>query len=157
MKSKHDELNLREMWFQEAKGMTLERLPDFLKRLSEFPHDYGTIPRAVAAAGLAAMNAMDKSKAGGITGFQAGFLIWDVISEWGTFGEGPKRMLMYRNMLYPQYRESFHKTISKDVWEYLQEEANQLLKNPTAVPEVVEHWRSIVAGEIPFGYRIGEN
>jgi hypothetical protein len=151
-----DELKLRDEWMTEAKNQTLETLPAFLEKLSKHQHDYGTICRAIAAAGIAAMWALEKSPAGGITGFQAGCIIWDVIDAWGAFSSGPKRMVTYDELLYPQYKDKF-KTISKDTWEWVQAEARKNLeKNGPAHERVQEHWRSIVNGSVPFGLVVGD-
>lgn len=62
-------------------------------------------------------------------------------------------------MLFPQYESKFEKTISKSIWEHLQKESAKLLKesNGGEVDNVVNHWRSIVEGKIPFGYSITED
>jgi hypothetical protein len=154
MEHKTDELKLHAQWQAEAKEMTLEKLPEFLQRLSEHEHDYGTICRAIAAAGIAAMWAVERGPQGGITGFQAGCIIWDVIEGWGSFDKGPKRMQCYHTMLYPQYEHAF-RCISASTWEWLQKEAEKNLGERNGVdPKVAAHWQSIVDGAVPFGYRI---
>lgn len=78
-----EEMKIQNEWYKEAKKQTVETLPEFVRHLTEdYSHDYGTICHAVAAAGIAAMYAVDNSPTGGITGFQAGCIMWKVIREW---------------------------------------------------------------------------
>jgi hypothetical protein len=141
-------------WYDEAKRMTLEELPTFLDRLQNFyTHDYGTICHAIAASAIATAWAMNKGPQGGITGFQAGAVMWEFIRHWGNL-QGPARMLTYDDMLYPQ-SEHKYKTISQDTFDWIQEQAKEHLADANkGSVEVREHWQSIVDGVVPFGYTI---
>lgn len=155
------EAECRKLWQEEAKQQTLESLPAFLKKLSEFQHDYGTICVALGAAAVAAAWAVERGPSGGITGFQAGAVMWEMIEGWGAMGEGPKRLVQYSDMLYPQYNDKFQKVITKDVWKWLQERAKEELEktnNPDAMvsSSVRQHWQYIVDGAVPFGYTVVE-
>ena len=66
-------------------------------------------------------------------------------------------MIDYDNMLYPQYKNNFSQTISKETFEALQKAAEEKLKAGGAHPIVEEHWKSIVSGNVPFGYMIDDN
>ena len=151
--------DLIESWLKEAEAqdMTLEKLPEFLKKLlEEYGHDYGTIVHAMAAGMTATMWAMNRHPSGGITGFQAGAVTWRVIEALQTFDEGPKKMLCFHKMLFPQYKDKFQKTIPPEVWEYLQENAREKLDKGEGAHAVRAHWRSIVGGVVPFGYKVEE-
>lgn len=154
-----EEQKIHDQWYVEAKKMTAEKLPEFIRKLTEdYGHDYGTICHAVAAAGIAAMWAVERSPMGGITGFQASCVIWSVIEKWGSFGEGPKRIVTYENMLYPQYDHKFEKTISAETWKWIQAQAEKKLEETSMMhDEVRAHLESIVAGQIPFGYTVKED
>jgi hypothetical protein len=67
-------------------------------------------------------------------------------------------MINYDDMLYPQYEHKFEKTISSDIWKLLQEEAQRKLEEDSeyANLDVINHWKSIVDGVVPFGYKIEE-
>ncbi len=146
-----------EQWRAEASQMTQEELPEFIRHLTEdYEHDYGTICHAMSCASIAAMWAVDKSPQGGITGFQAGAIMWENIQNWMTEYRGkPLKLVNYSDMIYPQYQYKFEKTISRDNWEYLQKEAQKNLdESEHANEEVKEHWRSIVDGIVPFDYEI---
>ena len=150
-----EEMHLEKEWFKEANQQTIETLPDFLNHLTEdYYHDYGTICHAITAAALAAVNAVDKTSQGGITGFQASCIMWDFIRQWmypnNTCG---LKLVDYDNMLFPQYSDHFEKTISPEAWNKVQARAKELLaETADAHPVVRAHWQSIVDGQVPFGY-----
>lgn len=116
---------IKDEWNKKSKEVTIEALPEFLKELSEnYIHDYGTICHAVATAAIAAAWAMNKSDQGGITGFQAGAIMWEFIRSWNkSSNKTGLRLVDYDNFLYPQYSDEFEKKLSPDVWENLQREA----------------------------------
>ena len=67
-------------------------------------------------------------------------------------------LLVYDDMLYPQYEKDFGKTISQATFDSLQKQAKKLIEteSQTASEEVVNHWRRIVDGEVPFRYVVSE-
>ena len=124
-----------------------------------YDHDYGTIVHACTAAALAAAHCVDRSPAGGITGFQAGAVMWEFVSRWLHI-EGPARILAYRNLLLPN-NEGMFRRIRKDTWEWVQEEAARKLATADdsgihIYEDVKAHLESIVAGTIPFGMTLEE-
>ena len=148
-------------WYDEARQIqNLDQLHAFMARVVDgYLHDYGTVVHAVTASALAAAwcaNHMEGSR-GGLTGFQGGCVMWGFIQNWDALLEGkPLRLVNYDNMLFPQYGYKFDKTISPDVWRYLQDEA---VKRLAAPPEhlselVLQHWRDIADGTVPFGYTV---
>lgn len=151
---------LREM---RRKITSFDELVDFLKYVDENCNTgYGTAPRSIAQACAAV--AWYFAGAFGITGFQAGFVMWDFIRDWTK--EDNKcglRLVDYDDMLYPQYDDRFDKTIDSDVWNALQEQAKNKLEEDTnnelykAHPDVVAQWQSIVDGKVPFGYVVEED
>ena len=153
-----EDMNLQDEWYKRAYSMKPNDFPEFFRELTEdYEHDYGTVCHAMAAIGLAAMWAFDKSEGarGGITGFQAGCVMWEVIRHMNY--EDNKcglRLLNMDDLLYPQYEYKFC-SISSNIWEAVQKEAQKRLsERGTAHPDVVAHWKSIVNGKIPFGLRI---
>jgi hypothetical protein len=153
-----EEMNVHAEWYKEAQDQTLETLPAFLQKLAtEFEHDYGTICHALASSAIASAWAMNRTEQGGITGFQAGAVMWEFIKHWGYGGElKPLRLFDYSNMLYPQYEEYFEKNISEDTWKWLQTQAAEQLSDENAMmhTEVRNHLQSIVNGVVPFGYAV---
>lgn len=152
-------------WLNQAKSeeISLEKLPEFLRHLTEdYEHDYGTIVYAMAAGMIATMEAMDRTPQGGITGFQAGCIGWEMIKEFmSTKKDAPLRLVDYSDLLYPQYECKFQKTITPDVWKYLKKEAKKLIskKNSDGVlanPDVKTHWKKISEGIVPFGITVKE-
>ena len=138
--------------------MKPDDFPEFFRELTEdYEHDYGTVCHAMAAIGLAAMFAFDNSDGadGGITGFQAGCVMWEVIRHMNY--EDNKcglRLLNMDDLLYPQYEHKF-RSISSDTWKEVQKETKMRLSERDEVhPDVKKHWQSIVSGKVPFGLRI---
>lgn len=131
-----------------------EDVASFIKELLAAEHTYSSCVYATAGAALAAGHLMASRL--GITGFQAGCVMWEFVREWLDL-DGVVRLVQYRDMLYPQYESKFAKAITPDVWEDLQSEARKLLakerRNGASSP-VVAHWQSIVDGRVPFGYEV---
>lgn len=130
-----EEMKIHDEWYKEAKKQTVETLSEFVRHLTEdYSHNCGTICHAVAAAGIAAMCAVDNSPTGGITEFQAGCIMWKVIREWNfQNNKTGLKILDYDNLLYPQYENSFI-SISSKIWESVKKEAqNKINKNNDAV------------------------
>lgn len=153
----NEEMHLEKEWFEEAQKQTLETLPQFINHLmTDYCHDYGTICHAIAASAIAAAYAADSTPQGGITGFQASFIMWDFIKQWmKPNNKCGLKLIDYDDMLYPQYDYKYEKTITQHTWETIQKEAAKLLnENNGAVDEVRAHWQSIVDGKVPFGYKV---
>lgn len=156
-----EEQKVHLQWYEDAKKQTIETLPVFINHLmNDYTHDYGTICHALTAGGIATMWAMNEHKQGGITGFQAGAIMWEFLLHWnyGSNKTGLK-IVDYDNFLYPQYADKFAKTITKSTWEAIKKEALIKLddiENGGSLPaeSVYNHWVSIVNDEIPFGYKI---
>src|SRR5699024_9417415 len=77
-----EDMRLQDEWYKRAYNMKPDDFPDFFREMTEdYIHDYGTVCHAMAAVGLAAMFAFNNSEGarGGITGFQAGHVMWQVI------------------------------------------------------------------------------
>lgn len=75
-------------------------LLETIRTLAVRPHDYGTCCYAMSLAAIAAMNYVASKL--GVTGFQAGCAMMDIIRRhygWELGG----RLLDYSNLLYPQY------------------------------------------------------
>lgn len=150
-----EESGIHKAWYEEAKRMTVNELPEFLRKLTEdYGHDYGTVCHACAAAAVAAAHAINNSPIGGITGFQGGAVMWEFMRHWNHV-EGPARLLDYNDLLYPQMEHKF-RCISHDTWAEVRKRAQAHLdKKPDHVhPEVAKHWQSIAAGSVPFGLQI---
>jgi len=136
------------------KVKTSEDLRGLLADISTYNHDYGTIVYGCAAAMRGAFNVINKGASGGITGFQAGCLGWQLVEDYMSI-KAPARILDFKNMLYPQYEAEFQKTISKDAWELLQKKDKKQIEETERVhPDVLAHWNSIVEGNIPFGWTL---
>lgn len=152
-----EEMGIHKQWYEEAREMTVEGLPAFIDKLTTaYQHDYGTICHACAAGAVAAASAINKSPSGGITGFQAGAIMWEFMRHWNHV-EGPARLLDYNDLLFPQMEYKF-RSISPDTWKDVQEKAQANLANGKdhVHPDVLAHWQSIAGGAVPFGLQVSE-
>lgn len=153
------EFELRDKLADERKNIkTFDDLISFLQNVKEDCNTgYGEAPRAIAQAALA--TAWYLSSEFGITGFQAGCVMWDFIRDWQyRDNKCGLKIIDYDKMLYPQYEYDFTKqTLYTDIFEEMQKEAKELLTNSKgAHPNVIAHWQSIVDGNVPFGYELEE-
>lgn len=154
-----DEFKMRDELREKRKNIkTFDELVEFLKDVEKnYGNGYGEAPRAIAQACLAV--AWYLANRYGITGFQAGFVMWDFIRDW-TYSSNKcgMKIVDYDDMLYPQYSYKFQKTIRTDTWQSIQEEAkNKLSKADYVHPTVKAHWERIASGVVPFGYTISDD
>jgi hypothetical protein len=157
-----EEQNVHAQWYEDAKKQNLETLPNFISHLmNDYKHDYGTICHALAAGATATMWAMNKHPQGGITGFQAGAIMWEVVRHWQySSNKCGLRMLNYDNMLFPQHADDYQKTISPGVWDALKKEAKKKMDEADidfVNQSVYDHWSSIVDGKVPFGFKVRQD
>lgn len=156
MTEEDTEQALRDAFKDKIQTTTLNELPDLIRSLIDREHDYGTICVAMGIAAATTAWAMNKHENGGITGFQAGAVAWEMLRHWGALypGECGGRMLNYDDLLFPQYAHKFT-TISETTWAEVRKKAAQNLSdNETAARSVAVHWQSIVDGHVPFGLTV---
>lgn len=160
MKQIKEEDGTHKQFMERAKKIqNSEELKIFVDELTNnYGHDYGTICHAVAAAAIGAAHAVNRSNQGGITGFQAGAVMWEMIRGWGIFGEGPLQIVEWNHLLYPQYDYQMPRTISKNALEQLIDMAQKKLAESTqhTIEPVLERWEMIAAGKLPAGMEIRE-
>lgn len=145
--------HLETEWLKEAKEQTLETLPKFIDHLmNDYEYDYSTYIRAVSAAMLGTFYTINNKE--GFTGFQVSFIPWFIMDEfWGKSKTG-RKVIDFDCMLFPQYEDMFRNTISKKTFKKLQERASRFIEKRNLHPDVKKHMESIVAGEVPFGYKL---
>ncbi len=145
-----------ENWYAEAKNQTLETLPAFMERILNEPQSYSSIVEAITACAVGAAWAADRSDNGGLTGFQASGVMWRFIQSWMRLEDScGLRIINYDDMLYPQYEDAFtKKTINKETWNAMQKKATELWLEGGGSERVRDHWRSIMEGNVPFGYKV---
>lgn len=136
-------------WYLRARDV--ESVDAFIVELAGYEHDYGTICHAVAAVAIAAAYRMNATDQGGITGFQAGAIMWEFIKHWNHV-EGHARLLKFGDMLYPQYGERFASVMGESVWTWLQKKAKENLAEKEGSGNVHAHWQTIADGFVPFGW-----
>lgn len=141
-----------------AKKQTPETIGEFInKAMSIEDINYSTVVDCVAASAIAGAEAANNHKNGGITGFQAGYVMWQFVRNYlCEYNRCGLKLVDFDDMLYPQYKKRFEKVITKDVWENLQKEAKLRLAEcgDNMSREVRFHLQSIVHGVVPFGYTV---
>lgn len=143
-----------EKWYKEAKEQTIETLPAFMEKVLGDFQTYDSIVEAITACAIGAAWAGDHHPHGGITGFQASFVMWRFIENWmGKENSCGLKLIDFDDMLYPQYEYKFNdKTISSQTWKEMQRKAQEFLNEDRGAEIVKAHWQSIVDGKVPFGY-----
>ena len=147
---------LKASWDERVKDGS-ESLDSFVEYLLSFEHDYGTIVHATHAAMRKCFLKIDNSPQGGITGYQAQFLMWKFIEEFG--GEDPvgRRIVSYSDLCFPQAARQFTH-IPRNIWEQTREFARKQLEEfgDTMVASVRSHMIDVRDGKVPFGLSIQE-
>lgn len=154
--------SVREEWAKRAKAChTTDDLKAFVDELLSNTYDYGSVVHACFAAAMAGFNVIERSPQGGITGFQAGCLMWMFVRQFSS--HGPDAILHLRNWtmaLYPQYEDEFAHEVDSKTMARLVEMAKAKLnetRNLTTVhPSVLAHWEAIASGVVPFGLTVTE-
>lgn len=142
-------------WYTKAENVSnIEELTDFVKWIFSQEADYELAVHAVSAIAIAATWCGENKY--GLTGFQGSFVGLQYLLHWTYRYEDciGIKVTDYTEMLYPQNRRHFEKTISSNMFSDLQKKAAKLLQKDGGAQTVREHWRSIVNGEVPFGYKI---
>ena len=133
-----EDMHAQDEWYEQAISMSPDEFPEFFCHLSQdYIHDYGTVCHAMAAIGLAAMRAFDKTEGarGGITGFQAGCVMWQIIRQMNyRDNKCGLRLLDMDNLLYPQFEYKF-RSIDSDTWKAVQKEAENRISESKASHE----------------------
>ena len=133
-----DEFNdLRKEWIATAKKAKIDQLPDVINSMLDgHEHDYGTICHVTAIAALAGANAVNNSEQVGISGYQAGAVMWEFIREFlYTSNKTGLKITDYDNFLFPQYGYRFDRTIAADNWKELQKAAAENMIESEAAHE----------------------
>lgn len=102
----------------------LKELTEYIENLVKRKHDYGTCVYAMSMSAVAAFHYV--AHCIGATGFQASCADLDILKR--TRHMDLFRIVDYGNFLYPQYKDSFEKRISKDTWKALQDKAQKAIE-----------------------------
>jgi len=152
------ELEYKKMIYEKAsKVKTKKELNALIDEICKYKHDYGTIVYGCAAAMNAAFKVVNSSDMGGITGFHAGCLGWELVHEY-MMVRPPCKIVQYEHMLFPQYESKFEKVIDPETHKFLINKAKESLEkdNEHASKAVLAHWEYVANGGIPFGYVVKE-
>ena len=139
---------------------TLGEASDLAADLLDKPLDMTTIVHVAAIAALASASAVANSQQGQTLSLAKspdarGLVVWKFLEEYGGFDDGPKRIVQFRKMLYPQFGPYFAKVIDRAVMNWMIDEAKGVLASERELaPAVRFHLEGIAAGVAPFGYEV---
>lgn len=166
----------KEAWSNEAKTQihTPEDLKKFADKLIkhcdslEGPDLYEETANATISLAYAAVEMCAEQF--GLSGFQVGCIMWGIIDKLiMSEHDCGLKLLNFDHMLYPQYEDHFEKTIDSETWKKMQEKAsekyNKYLSEKTRLENgdeyafpasegVAKHWKSIIDGNVPFGFKV---
>ena len=148
---------LREAWIKRAKELrTIEEFGRFLEAMIAFEHSYNTAVYAAAALMIGVLRVFDRSPQGGLSGFQAGAVFWELAPHLLSVGKCGLKLVDWELLLYPQYAKHFEKTINNKAWGAVKKRAKEILKTSRSSmhEDVRKHMESIVEGELPFGFTV---
>jgi len=77
--------------------------------------------------------------------------MWNFIQEWMAI-DGPAKLIRYHNFLYAHNADDMAPVLKPESFAWLQDEARKRLDRGIGSEANMEHWRRIVAGELPFGW-----
>jgi len=143
-------------WMVEAEGQSIATISGFLQHLTrDYEHDYGTKIGAFRAA-MFAVRYILEYELGDLTPNQERALMWELIQDWLGVKDQPMRIIQFEMMLWPGNRSEFDTVMTRSTWTWLQERARQYLNTMGgSVPEATrQHWQQILAGVVPFGYKV---
>jgi len=145
----YDYSELKDEWVELAR----KDMPALIEVLKDFKHDYNTSALATSVLAYAGFEYMAQEL--GITGNQAQWAALEFLALTRIYSP-PFGIRSYNDMLYPQYEHKFN-CISRDTFNHLQSEAKKHLEEDSVLQphkDVIAHWKSIVDGNVPFGYKI---
>lgn len=153
------------------RNVTIDELPEFIRELLA-PVDeqlldgciedaYGDIVTVIGKAAAATAFAINNSKSGGLSNWQARLVCWEFMRQWdkSMIGKSGNRLINFDEMLYPQNVQYFNaRKLGLETWNKLQSMALENLSDGSspASPAVIRHWESIVAGRVPFGWTVDD-
>lgn len=148
-----EQFEFRKKYEGREKVKTIEEFEKLLTDVKADSRDYGAIVEACSVMMNASFNLLNP----GITGFQAGCLMWMLVEKYGMYGKDSMLQIQdYRNLLYPQYSDKFN-TIPKSYWEKVQAQAKEHLADFKGADSVGRHMHSIANGEVPFGLKVSDD
>ena len=153
--SKIEGLN-RDNIYELAKQQTPETIGKFITDVMTMDDiDYATVVDCIAACAIAGAAAANNHKNGGITGFQAGYVMWQFIRNYMyEHNKCGLRMIDWDKMLYHQDESSFDKVIPQNVFERLQNQAKEEIQIKWLSEKQKQHLQNIIDDIPPFGYSI---
>ena len=148
--------DLKELWEDRAK-LSTETFEEFFSYLQSFKHDYGTTVWAASMVMRKAFYLWNRSEEGGITGFQASCLAWDMMDFFGMKDPVGMRLMGYSELCFPE-REGHFCEIPYEIWEMVRKFADEQIKDhgDSMLASHRSHMIDVRDGKVPFGLRVGK-
>lgn len=152
-------LKIYDEWFKKAEKVELDTLMTFIRGIMDgYEHNYESYVYACTACAIATTFACGTELSGAQAGFIAKLYPLYFYYVDNKSGVGFKN---YDLMLYPQYQYHFEKRLTPKTWKMLQEMAKteyEKHKEDDNIPwHVKAHWKSIIDGQVPFGYEVWDS
>lgn len=148
-----EQFEFRKKYEGREKVKTIEEFEKLLIDVKADSRDYGAIVEACSVMMNASFNLLNP----GISGFQAGCLMWMMIKKYGMYGDDSMLSIRdFREIIYPQMGYKF-RSIPKDFWQQAQDLAKKQLIDFKGSESVKKHMETVANGQIPFGLIVSDD
>ena len=147
--------NKFEAWYELAETANKDSLNAFVKTVKMGVTDVESLVHAAIASMTATLHAVTEEY--NLNEDFMYVLSVLVFRHMNGLGDGFTNIIDYNNMLDPSKRHLFERTVSAEVFEDLQEKAEEMLQDDDLAPEVRYHLENIRKGKVPFGYELAED
>lgn len=147
-------------WAETAYGLSIDELPAFIQDLvTNYDHSSISKINMVNIAVTCILNNFYQEKVIPMSEPEVMTSKWTLIKMlFPEVGDGPISIIKWNSLLSPTAEPYFH-SIPADVFVDIQESAKLLVTRheegrETFSEEEITHWKSIIDGQVPYGYRI---
>lgn len=147
-------------WAEDAYKTDINGIPAFIDNIiSEFKLESIQKINLVVVAVSALLKNFYENRLFNMTEQEVEQSKWVILkSIFSNIGDGPISIMKWNNLLLPSSDAYFH-SITADVFSDIQDSAKLLVERHESGKQKfsdveVEHWKSIIAGNVPFGYTI---
>lgn len=147
-------------WGEKSYQMSIEELPVFIQQVVDtYEHTSISKINLLNISVTCLLNNFYQEKVLPMTEPEVETSKWTLVKMlFPSLGDGPISMIKWNNLLSPTSEPYFH-SIPMDVFKDVQSSAALLVERhesgrETFPDEEVAHWKSIIDGNVPFGYKI---
>jgi len=146
--------------FKQAENVKKEYLADFFSQIFSEENSNEQDVDAIVAGMMALFTAMSE-KLSYTEEDGKSKVFWKFVREF-CYPENRTmiKMIDFDWFMFPQFKDRFDRIIPKDVYETMKDicegKLNDLADDDRISDETRKHWRHIVHGNLPYGYKIGK-